>query len=121
VTGGSREVEGAEEVAGDPWASREFHIKWRRWSYIHTSWDTLATLSQLAGYKRVTNYIKRTNEAEARPPAAGPRRVPPHHARPPCRGTACTITMLACMTISEDFHWLTSHSLHELTLLLVTS
>lgn len=51
-------------MPGDPWANREFHIKWRRWSYIHTSWDTLATLSQLAGYKRVTNYIKRTNEAE---------------------------------------------------------
>ncbi len=73
---GRREVEGAEEGAeaeagGDPWAAREFHIKWRRWSYIHTSWDTLATLSQLAGYKRVTNYIKRTKEAEVRrrPPA----------------------------------------------------
>ncbi len=53
-------------MLGDAWATREFHIKWRRWSHIHTSWERLATLGQLAGYKRVTNYIKRTDEAQAR-------------------------------------------------------
>lgn len=51
-------------IPGDKWATREFHIKWRRWSFIHTSWDNLVTLSQLAGYKRVTNYMKRADEAE---------------------------------------------------------
>lgn len=60
-------------IPGDMWATREFHIKWRRWSFIHTSWDNLVTLSQLAGYKRVTNYMKRANEAEVR--------VPGHHTR----------------------------------------
>lgn len=59
-----REIEGTSPIPGDKWATREFHIKWRRWSFIHTSWDTLATLSQLAGYKRVTNYIKRADEVE---------------------------------------------------------
>ena len=50
----------------DRWASREFHVKWRRWSYIHCSWDTRETLSQLGGYKRVANYMKRTDALEAR-------------------------------------------------------
>lgn len=44
---------------GDPWASREFHIKWKRYAFIHTSWETRETLSKLGGYKRITNYIKR--------------------------------------------------------------
>jgi hypothetical protein len=59
-----RDIEGMSPIPGDKWATREFHIKWRRWSFIHTSWDNLATLSQLAGYKRVTNYMKRADEAE---------------------------------------------------------
>jgi hypothetical protein len=63
-----REIEGMSPIPGDMWATREFHIKWRRWSFIHTSWDNLVTLSQLAGYKRVTNYMKRADEAEVRMP-----------------------------------------------------
>ena len=63
-----REIEGMSPIPGDMWATREFHIKWRRWSFIHTSWDNLVTLSQLAGYKRVTNYMKRADEAEVRVP-----------------------------------------------------
>ena len=31
----------------DPWATKEFYVKWKRWSYIHCSWDTRETLSQL--------------------------------------------------------------------------
>ena len=61
-----REMDGVSPIPGDKWATREFHIKWRRWSFIHTSWDNLATLSQLAGYKRVTNYMKRADEHEVR-------------------------------------------------------
>ena len=60
-------------IPGDVWATREFHIKWRRWSFIHTSWDNLVTLSQLAGYKRVTNYMKRADEAEVCLPENHPR------------------------------------------------
>ena len=61
-----REMEDVEPVPGDHWATREFHVKWRRWSYIHCSWDTRETLAQLGGYKRVLNYMKRTDELEAR-------------------------------------------------------
>ncbi len=43
----------------DPWATKEFYVKWKRWSYIHCSWDTRETLGQLGGYKRVMNYMKR--------------------------------------------------------------
>ena len=54
-----REAEGAELAEDDPWRSKEFYVKWKRWSYIHCSWDTRETLSQLGGYKRVMNYMKR--------------------------------------------------------------
>lgn len=40
------------------WESAEFHIKWKRHSYTHCTWECLATLRQLAGFKRVTNYCK---------------------------------------------------------------
>ena len=53
---------------GDRWACVEFRVKWRRYSYLHTSWDTRATLSQLPGFKRVLNYCKRVEELEAARP-----------------------------------------------------
>ncbi len=65
-----REKEGAEAKEGDPWASREFHIKWKRYAFIHTSWETRETLSKLGGYKRITNYIKRQEKEKARPALA---------------------------------------------------
>ena len=49
-------------MPGDKWASMEFWVKWKRWSYRHCSWDTLTTLSQLGGYKRVLNYCKKQDE-----------------------------------------------------------
>lgn len=61
--------EGAEGLGADPsdpWTRRELYIKWKRYSYIHCSWDTKATLSQLAGFKRVLNYIKRVGLEERR-------------------------------------------------------
>lgn len=61
-----RQMEGYEPYPEDPWATCEFHVKWKRWSYIHCSWDTRDTLSQLGGYKRVLNYMKRTDEQKAR-------------------------------------------------------
>ena len=64
--GGCRDMEGVEPYPGDPWATREFHVKWKRWSYIHCSWDTRETLSQLGGYKRLVNYMKRIDEQQAR-------------------------------------------------------
>jgi chromodomain-helicase-DNA-binding protein 1 len=48
----------------DPYANQEFFVKWRHWSYIHCSWDTRETLFQLAGYKRVKNYIKRMEDLD---------------------------------------------------------
>ena len=58
-----RDREVAEPNA-DPWDARDFNVKWKRWSYMHTSWETREALSQLGGYKRVLNYIKRVDEAE---------------------------------------------------------
>ncbi|CAL8472046.1 g11588 [Coccomyxa elongata] len=62
---GHRDMEGVEPIPGDHWATREFHVKWKRWSYIHCSWDTRETLSQLGGYKRLVNYMKRSDEQQA--------------------------------------------------------
>ncbi|KAL0021888.1 hypothetical protein WJX77_011593 [Trebouxia sp. C0004] len=62
---GHREAEGQSPVSGDPWANCEFHIKWKRYAYIQCSWDTRATLSQLGGYKRVVNYMKRWDDLQA--------------------------------------------------------
>lgn len=59
-----REAEGVAPVPGDPWASREFYVKWARFSYLHCSWDTRETLSQLKGYKRVLNYMRKADERE---------------------------------------------------------
>ena len=53
-----------DEDDGDKWSGMEFWVKWKRWSYRHCSWDTLNTLSQLGGYKRVLNYCKRQDEME---------------------------------------------------------
>ena len=61
-----RDREGVEADPTDLWLSREFHIKWKRYAYIHTSWETRETLSKLGGFKRITNYIKRTNNHQVR-------------------------------------------------------
>jgi len=42
--------------------SAEFQIKWRRRSYRQSSWNTLEELRSFAGYKRVTNYVKKMEE-----------------------------------------------------------
>ena len=49
----------------DPWARRELRVKWKRWAHIHCSWDTLDTLAQLGGFKRVQNYMKRADDLAA--------------------------------------------------------
>lgn len=46
-------------MPGDPWASREFFIKWKRYSYIHCSWERRAKLEPLRGFKRILNYIRK--------------------------------------------------------------
>lgn len=56
--------EDEDEEPGGKWYNVEFHVKWKRWSYKHCSWDTLSTLSQLGGHKRVLNYCKRQDELE---------------------------------------------------------
>ena len=64
--GGYRDAEGIEFDLTDPYANKEFFVKWRHWSYIHCSWDTRDTLYQLAGFKRVKNYIKRMEDLDRR-------------------------------------------------------
>ena len=61
---GCRPVEGVEPDPHDKWETMEFYVKWKRWSYRACSWDTRATLSQLGGYKRVVNYIRRQEDME---------------------------------------------------------
>jgi hypothetical protein len=46
------------EAGGDSWSRVEFHVKWRRLSFIHTSWQPLEALRDLPGFKRVVNYMK---------------------------------------------------------------
>lgn len=60
-----RDIQGAPPDPVDPWRTREFYVKWARFSYIHNSWDTHATLSQLGGFKRVLNYCRRMDAAAA--------------------------------------------------------
>jgi len=38
--------------------------QWMGYSFLHCSWESLATLSQLSGFKRVQNYIKRQDELD---------------------------------------------------------
>lgn len=44
-----REREGAEPNPRDPWATREFYIKWARRSYLHCTWELKSELSQVSG------------------------------------------------------------------------
>lgn len=53
-----------DPIPGDPWATRELWVKWKGYSYIHCTWDTCATLIQLAGWKRAQNYIRRCDDQE---------------------------------------------------------
>jgi chromodomain-helicase-DNA-binding protein 1 len=62
---GHRDVEGAVVNPRDPWASREFYVKWARYSYIHCSWDAYTTLKQLGGFKRILNYCRRQDQLAA--------------------------------------------------------
>jgi chromodomain-helicase-DNA-binding protein 1 len=62
---GHRDVEGAVVNPKDPWASREFYVKWARYSYIHCSWDAYSTLKQLGGFKRILNYCRRMDQLAA--------------------------------------------------------
>lgn len=59
-----RDMEDVEPDAKDAWATREFFVKWKRHSYVHCTWVTRATMSTMAGYKRVLNYIKKQTEIE---------------------------------------------------------
>lgn len=59
----------------DPWATKEFYVKWKRWSYIHCSWDSRETLCQLGGYKRVMNYMKRQDALELAKRSMAPEEV----------------------------------------------
>eukprot|EP00198_Chlamydomonas_reinhardtii_P013917 XP_001703254.1 chromodomain-helicase-DNA-binding protein [Chlamydomonas reinhardtii] len=45
--------------ANDAWSGREFLVKWKRYSYIHCSWNSRAALEHLRGFKRVLNYVKK--------------------------------------------------------------
>jgi chromodomain-helicase-DNA-binding protein 1 len=59
-----RDIAGEACDPANPWASREFFVKWKGFSYLHCSWDRLETLRQLPGHKRVLNYMKRVDDME---------------------------------------------------------
>ena len=59
-----RDIAGEPVDPANPWASREFYVKWKGFSYLHCSWDRLDTLKQLPGHKRVLNYMKRVEDME---------------------------------------------------------
>jgi chromodomain-helicase-DNA-binding protein 1 len=44
--------------SSERWESAEFRVKWRRSSYTHCTWEPLAVLRNLPGFKRITNYCK---------------------------------------------------------------
>lgn len=46
------------EAGAARWEAAEFRVKWRRSSYTHCTWEPLAVLRSLPGFKRVTNYCK---------------------------------------------------------------
>ncbi len=55
-------AEAFSDPAAEPWATKEFRIKWKRYSYTHCTWESLDTLRQLPGFKRVANYMRRADE-----------------------------------------------------------
>ena len=59
-----REKEGVEASLGDPWRTREICVKWQRRAYRHATWEAVATLENLGGFKRVQNYMKKVEERE---------------------------------------------------------
>ena len=60
-----RDPEGVAVNPNDPWSTREFYVKWARYSYIHCSWDSYSTLSQLGGFKRILNYCRKMDQIAA--------------------------------------------------------
>lgn len=48
------------------WEGAEFYVKWKGRSYIHNTWEALATLEGLPGFKRVVNYMKRVELEQER-------------------------------------------------------
>ena len=63
-----RVIEHRPSEASDDGSALEFRIKWKRRAYIHSTWESEDELESLNGYKRVTNYMRRVNEIEARKP-----------------------------------------------------
>ncbi|MEW5309897.1 MAG: hypothetical protein WDW38_001742 [Sanguina aurantia] len=52
----------------DMWATREMFVKWKLHSHIHCSWEPKRSLEKLAGYKRVLNYMRRSDDLVASRP-----------------------------------------------------
>lgn len=40
----------------------EYYIKWKGKSHLHCSWEKWATLEELAGFKRLQNFIRKQEE-----------------------------------------------------------
>ena len=66
-----------EESEGKDGESRTmmFNVKWQRRAYIYSTWDNDEDLQLLKGYKRITNYMRRVNEADARKPYLSPEEL----------------------------------------------
>lgn len=72
VTGASTTVYAVEEN-GDPCegfdpdkdeGETQYLIKWKGWSYIHNTWESMDSLTQqkVKGLKKLDNYKKKTEE-----------------------------------------------------------
>ena len=61
---------------GDEEFKRLFlYIKWQRRAYIYCSWEPDESLQLLTGYKRVSNYMRKVKEADARKAYLSPEEI----------------------------------------------
>ena len=58
-----REAAGTAPDSSDPWTNRELFIKWKRYSYIHCSWDSRATLAQVCILMDLSSFARGTKHA----------------------------------------------------------
>ena len=63
--------------ANDPSAEVQYLVKWCKWSHLHNTWETEATLlaQNVKGMKKFYNFLKREQEREAWEASANPEDI----------------------------------------------
>ena len=63
--------------ANDPSAEIQYLVKWCKWSHLHNTWETEATLlaQNVKGMKKFYNFLKREQEREAWEASANPEDI----------------------------------------------